>query len=73
MTSSNQTNTTEPKIGETIVEDIRSGGFFANIKHEFKELREYMLTVERKDQLQNMNRVKRWFFIAWWLLKSMFF
>ena len=73
MTSLNQTNTSEPKIGKTIVDDISHGGFFANIKHEFKELREYMLTVERKDQLQKMNRVKRWFFITWWLLKSMFF
>jgi serine phosphatase RsbU (regulator of sigma subunit) len=70
---STQENEHEPKIGKTIVEDIRRGGFFSNMKHEFKELKEFMLTAERKEQLQKMNRVKRWFFITWWLLKSMFF
>jgi phosphoserine phosphatase RsbU/P len=73
MTSPNQTNTHEQKIGKTIVEDIRSGGFFDNINHEFKELKEFMLTVERKEQLQQMSHVKRWIFNIWWLLKSMFF
>jgi sigma-B regulation protein RsbU (phosphoserine phosphatase) len=73
MTSPNQINSTEPKIGKTVIDDIRSGGFFGNISDEFRELKEFMLTAERKEQLQKMNRVKRWFFIAWWLLKSMFF
>ena len=70
MTSENEQ---EPKIGKTIIDDIRSGGFFSNMKHEFRELNEYMLNAQRKEQLQKMNRVKRWFFITWWLLKSMFF
>jgi phosphoserine phosphatase RsbU/P len=73
MTSPNRTNTEDQKIGKTIVEDFRRGGFFDNLNHEFKELKEFMLTVERKEQLQKMNRVKRWIFNVWWLLKSMFF
>ncbi|MBI5022322.1 MAG: serine/threonine-protein phosphatase [Ignavibacteriales bacterium] len=73
MTSQNQTNATEPGIGKTVINDIRSGGFFDNILNEYRELKEFMLTTERKDQLQKMGRVKRWFFITWWLLKSMFF
>lgn len=68
-----QENEQEPKIGKIIVDDIRRGGFFSNMKLEFRELNEFMLTTQRKEQLQKMNRIKRWFFITWWLLKSMFF
>jgi len=62
----------EPKIGKTLADDLRRGGFFDTVRDEFLELKEFMLTDERKERLVRMNRVKRWLFIIWWLLKSMF-
>lgn len=54
------------------MDDIRRGGFFQNIRREFRELREFMLSEERKERLRNMYPLKRWFYITWWLLKALF-
>lgn len=57
----------------TFREDLRRGDFKQTVKREFDELKEFMLDEERLKQLTKMNRWRRGFHIAWWLLKSLFF
>jgi sigma-B regulation protein RsbU (phosphoserine phosphatase) len=72
MTTGTPHTDPEPRIGTTLMDDIRQGGFVDNIRREFSELRDFMLSDERKERLKEMHRVKRWLAVVWWLLKSMF-
>jgi len=65
--------TAEPKIGRTILDDIRNSDFRRGLRRDFKELKEFFLNDERKKQLFRMGRFKRWFLTTWWLLKGLFF
>ncbi len=64
---------TETGIWRTLGNDVRSGGHFHIIRREYRGLRDFYLDREMKVRLQKMNPVKKRLFIAWWLLKSMFF
>ncbi len=68
-----QTGQSEPKIFGTIKNDLQRGDFGQTIRRDFQELREYMLGEERRQRLSEMSPLKRWFVLAWWLLKSLFF
>ncbi len=68
-----QTGQSEPRIFGTIKEDLQRGDFGQTIRRDFQELREYMLGEERRQRLNEMSRLRRWFVLAWWLLKSLFF
>lgn len=61
----------EPKIFNVLREDLRRADFERVLRRDFKELKEFMLTEERQKQLKDMGRLKRWFILAWWLLKSL--
>jgi len=54
------------------MDDIRRGGFFRTLRRDFEELKEFMLSDERKERLKGMNRLKRRLYIAGWLLRSLF-
>lgn len=61
----------EPKLSQTLVDDLRRGDFHISVSRDFRELREYMLNEEKKKQLLQMGRLKRFFYFSWWLLKSL--
>ena len=61
----------EPKIRHVLRDDLSRGDFWSTLRRDFKELREFMLTDERRKRLSEMSRVKQWLYIAWWLLKSL--
>ncbi|MGH2567147.1 MAG: PP2C family protein-serine/threonine phosphatase, partial [Bacteroidota bacterium] len=61
----------EPKLHETFIEDIRRGDLRQSVRRDFRELKEFMLTEERKKQLRAMGRLKRLLYFSWWLLKSL--
>ena len=71
----NQTgkNTTEPKIGRTIIDDFKKSDLRKGLRRDFKDMKEFFLNDERKKRLLAMGRFKRWFFTSWWLLKGLFF
>ena len=71
----NQTGkqTSEPKIGKTILDDFRKSDLRKGLRRDFKDLKEFFLNDERKKRLIAMGRIKRWFMTAWWLLKGLFF
>lgn len=61
----------EPKLSDTLVNDLRRGDLRRTISRDIQELREYMFTEERKARLKTMSRLKRAFYFTWWLLKSL--
>ena len=69
----NNTENNEPSLGRTVIDDFRQGDFRNTLYHDFEELKEYYLSEERKERLKYMGTFKSWFFMAWWLIKSMFF
>jgi hypothetical protein len=73
MNSQQKTQTSEPKLGRTIHSDFRQTKIGEEFKSEYKELKQYFLTEERKEKISDMNSIKKIFVLPWWLLKSMYF
>jgi serine phosphatase RsbU (regulator of sigma subunit) len=69
----------EPKLIATLRQDLRDVHTslkthgFRSVGRSFSDLEEFYLSSTRKQQLAAMNPVKRWFVMAWWLLKGLFF
>lgn len=59
------------KLYDTLKDDISEGGFRNNVSTDFEELKEFFLNAERKKQLIDMGKIKRFFFMAWWLLSEL--
>jgi serine phosphatase RsbU (regulator of sigma subunit) len=73
MNSNNMGQTEEPKIGRTIHSDFKQTKIGEEFKSEYKELKQYFLTDERKKSLAEMHALKKIFVLPWWLLKAMYF
>jgi len=63
----------DPKFWKTIKEDWKKTKVQRTIKQDWKELRDFYISTEQKKKLEKMNIFKRWMFVAFWLLKGMFF
>jgi hypothetical protein len=55
-----------------VLPDIRRVGFGRSMSRTLTELQEFYFTTERRDRLAGMGRVKRWLYLSFWLLKSLF-
>ena len=73
MSANNSSKNNEPRIGRTFRDDIHQVKIKDDLKGEYKDLKEYFLTDERKEKLKTMGRFKKFFIIPWWLLKSLYF
>lgn len=73
MAAKNLNDTTEPKLGQTLLTDLRRGDIKRTLRRDYSELKEFYLDKERKARLKNMGRIKRGFWMSWWLLQSLFF
>ena len=62
----------EPGIRETIAKDLQRGDFWVSIKQDWRELKEFFLSSERKEKLGDMFVIKRWLFMPFWLMKSLY-
>ncbi len=65
-------STPEPGLGKTLWEDVKKGDFFSDLREETRDIRDFYITQDKRDELMKMGRVKRWFVLSWWILKSMF-
>jgi hypothetical protein len=72
MTSGNSSSDQKPNLGKTIMNDFRRGDFERTLRRDFSELKDFMLTEDRQKRLKEMKQVKRWLFMAWWFLESLF-
>ena len=59
------------KLYDTLKDDISEGGFRSNVTTDFEDLKEFFLNTERKKQLADMGKIKRFFYMAWWLLSEL--
>ncbi|MFZ1292515.1 MAG: PP2C family protein-serine/threonine phosphatase [Melioribacteraceae bacterium] len=69
----NYKRNSERKLYETLKDDISEGGFSTNISKDYSDLKEFFLTGERKQQLSGMGKIKRFFYMLWWMLKELLF
>jgi hypothetical protein len=61
------------QIGKTLLSDLQQRDLFHALKRDLKDIYDFYLDPETRERLAAMGKVKRWFVMAWWLLKSMFF
>lgn len=61
----------EQRLFSILREDIRRVDFRRTFGRELAELREVMLTEQRRDRLESMRQPRRTFVMAWWLLRSL--
>lgn len=73
MSDNNSSKNNEPRIGKTLRDDIHQIKMKEDFGTEYRSLKEYYLTEERKKKLESMGKFKRFFIIPWWLLKALFF
>lgn len=63
----------DPGFTKTIKEDFKKIKVKDDIGQEYKDLKEYYLSEERKQKLETMGGCRKFFLIPWWLLKALFF
>lgn len=63
----------EQKIFDTIKKDLTEEDLFRKLRQEVRSIREFYIDAEKQLELNRMNRIKRYFYIIWWVLKGMFF
>ena len=73
MSAQNSFPPKEPRLGRTIKNDFKQLKIKQDLGDEYKSLKEYYLTDERKKKLETMGGCRRFFLIPWWLLKALFF
>ena len=60
-----------PKIGRIILNDIRRGGFKRTFRQDLKDIYHFYIDYKTKERLSKMGRIKRWFLLIIWLIKSL--
>lgn len=73
MDKSKKTGKGEQLFTRTIRDDLKNIKIKNDLGSEYKSLKEYYLTEERKKKLETMGSFKKFFIIPWWLLKALFF
>ena len=73
MSDQNSFSHKEPRFGKTIKNDFKQLKIKENLGDEYKSLKSYYLTEERKKRLESMGGCRKLFLIPWWLLKALFF
>ena len=66
-------NVKDPRFTKTIRDDWKQLKLKESIGSEYKDLKEYYLTQERKKKLERMGRFKKFFVIPYWILRALFF
>ena len=60
------------KFTKVIREDLKSVRFGRDVKHEFRELKEFYLSESQKKWLAQMRPIKKFFFQIFWIVRSLF-
>ncbi len=66
-----KTSSTPPKITKTILNDLRRGGLKRTLRQDLKDIYHFYIDYETKERLSHMGRIKRWFLLVLWLIKSL--
>ncbi len=60
-----------PKIRKVIMNDLRQGGIPRTLWQDLKDIYHFYIDYETKERLSQMGWLKRWFFLVFWIVKSM--
>jgi phosphoserine phosphatase RsbU/P len=71
MSNFNHHDPNEPRLRDTLRNDLGQSDFFHRIHIEFEEIRDFYVTEEKKVLLDSMPQYKKWFILLYWLLRSM--
>jgi len=63
--------TDEKKLYDTLRSDISGVNFKNDISTDFEDLKEFFLNEDRRKVLAGMGKLKRFFYMTWWLLKEL--
>lgn len=66
-----KTSSTPPKITKTILNDLRRGGLKRTLRQDLRDIYHFYIDYETKERLSRMGRIKRWFLLVLWLIKSL--
>jgi len=66
-------NAKGPRLSKTFRDDWKQIKLKESIGSEYKDLKEYYLTAERKKKLERMWRFRKFFVIPYWILRALFF
>jgi len=61
----------EPKIAKTLLHDLFHTDFRDALHKDFQDLKEFMLSEERRARLKRMGRIRRGLMMAWLLFKAL--
>ncbi len=67
----NSSKGTRPRLGRIVWDDLRQGQFHQSLKRDFRDLYEFYLDEENRQELAGMGRFKRWLTLSWWILNAM--
>ncbi len=73
MPTNKQSQKTDHSFIDVLKDDFKRGDFKQSVKKDYRELKDFMFDDDRQKRLSEMKKGKRWFYISWWLLKSLFF
>jgi sigma-B regulation protein RsbU (phosphoserine phosphatase) len=73
VSGNNSSNSKEPRFTKTIKDDFKNLQVKDDLGKEYKDLKEYYLSEERKRKLESMGGCRKFFLIPWWMLKALFF
>ena len=73
MSNQNSSNSQDPRFGKTLRNDFHQVKIKDELKSEYKDLKDYFLSDERKDRLKYMSGFKKFFIIPSWIFKSLYF
>jgi len=63
MSDNNSYKNNEPRIGKTLRDDLKQLKIKEDLGGEYKDLKEYFLTDDRKEKLKSMGKFKRFFVV----------
>ncbi len=62
----------DPRIGKTLWDDLHKANL-KTLKQDFRDIYDFYLDKKARDKLKKKGKVRRFFIVSWWILKSLFF
>ena len=61
----------DPGLGKTVLGDLKRGDFTHSWRQDLRDLYGFYLDEESRERLDKMSKVRKWFLVGFWVLKSM--
>ncbi|HTR80302.1 MAG TPA: PP2C family protein-serine/threonine phosphatase [Bacteroidota bacterium] len=71
MSPESNKHTNEPRLRDTLRDDLRQFNHWNTFRKEYRGLKEFYIDEEKKKSLEAMSPIQRWLHLYGWLLKSM--